>query len=49
MVPTIINVTNKLNNVLNDLIGDQDEKRIININSYISNATLDIIGLVGKL
>ncbi|CAJ0751834.1 14861_t:CDS:2, partial [Entrophospora sp. SA101] len=47
MVPTIINVTNKLNNILNDLIGDQDEKQIININSYISNAALDIIGLVG--
>nr|CAG8481544.1 9731_t:CDS:2 [Entrophospora candida] len=47
MVPTIINVTNKLNNVLNDVIGDQDEKLITNINSYISKATLDIIGLVG--
>ena len=48
MVPTIINVTNKLNNALDDLIGDQDEKKIINVTSYISKATLDVIGLVGK-
>ncbi|CAJ0650557.1 5296_t:CDS:2 [Entrophospora sp. SA101] len=47
MVPTIINVTNKLNDMLNDVIGNQDEKLIVNINSYISKATLDIIGLVG--
>ncbi|CAJ0882160.1 14399_t:CDS:2, partial [Entrophospora sp. SA101] len=46
MVPTIINVTNKLNDMLNDVIGNQDEKLIVNINSYISKATLDIIGLV---
>ncbi|CAH1763143.1 4023_t:CDS:2 [Entrophospora sp. SA101] len=47
MVPSIINVANKLNNVLNDLIGDQDEKQITNINSYTSKVTLDVIGLVG--
>nr|CAG8449385.1 2170_t:CDS:2 [Entrophospora candida] len=46
MLPTIINAASKLNDALNDLIGDQNEKRITNINSYTSKVTLDVIGLV---
>ena len=47
MVPRIVGVANNLKNIWNNLVGHEDEK-IINIVPFISKATLDVIGLVGK-